>query len=73
MLRTAAVALAIAVAGTFAVTDTADAAKKPKYNLCKAKDNTGKNVSWKCGTEEKCCWQPLINKSACVPKTGICL
>jgi hypothetical protein len=73
MIRIAALAFAMAVAGSFAVIGTADAAKKPTHNLCKGKDNAGKNISWKCGLEEKCCWQPLINKAACVPKTGICL
>jgi hypothetical protein len=65
-----AVALAFTVAGGV---PTADAAKKPTHNLCKAKDNAGKNISWKCGLEEKCCWQPFTNKAACVAKTGICL
>jgi hypothetical protein len=74
-MRRFAVAVAIAVAvGFSAMPGTpAEAAKKVTYNLCKGKDNVGKNISWKCGLEEKCCWQPAINKAACVAKTGVCI
>lgn len=66
-------AAAIGLTVTTGVPTSAEAAKKPTHNLCKGKDNAGKNISWKCGLEEKCCWQPLVNKAACVPKAGICL
>ena len=64
---------AIAVGLTGLAGAPAEAAKKVTHNQCKTKDTAGKNISWKCGLEEKCCWQPVINKAACVPKTGLCL
>ena len=66
-------ALAIALAFTVTGGTPAVAAKKVTHNLCKTKDNAGKNISWKCDLTEKCCWQPFTGKAACVPANGICL
>jgi hypothetical protein len=68
------IAAAAALMGTFAVAvPTADAKKAPTKKQCMATTNTGKKVSFTCAAAEKCCWQPLIQKGACVPAPGICL
>lgn len=69
--------LSLAAAATIALTvglsAPVEAAKKPMNKQCLATNSAGKKISFKCGAEEKCCWQPVIQKAACVPATGICL
>ncbi len=66
--------MAVAVGITITtVASPAEAAKKGKNKQCMATNAAGKKVSFKCAASEKCCWQPLIQKGACVPANGICL
>lgn len=51
----------------------AEAAKKPKNKQCMATNSAGKKVSFKCGGEEKCCWNVITQKGTCLPANGICL
>ena len=66
-------AAAATITVVFGLASPVDAAKKPMNKQCLATDSAGKKISFKCGAAEKCCWQPLIQKAACVPATGICL
>lgn len=66
-------AAAAAIAVSFGLAAPVEAAKKPMNKQCLATDSAGKKLSFKCSAAEKCCWQPLIQKAACVPATGICL
>jgi hypothetical protein len=67
-------AAAAALVGTFAIAvPTAEAKKKPMNKQCMATNSAGKKVSFSCGAAEKCCWQPVIQKAACVPAPGVCL
>ena len=73
ILAAAAIAIAASFAITGAMTTEAEAKKKYTKNVCKAKTNAGKKVTWNCAINEKCCWAAATSKAACVPKTGICL
>lgn len=68
-------ALAVTLSVSFAVPSgfEAEAAKKAKSKQCQASDNAGKKVKFKCGADEKCCWDAVLNKGNCVPASGVCL
>ena len=51
----------------------AEAAKKPKNKQCMATQLDGKKVSFKCKSDEKCCFDSITNKGNCLPANGICL
>jgi Cu/Ag efflux protein CusF len=53
--------------------EAAKASKAPKAKQCQAADLTGKKVTFRCGADEKCCWQPIIQQGSCVPASGVCL
>jgi hypothetical protein len=63
----------IAFAMAMNIGSPAEAAKAPKAKQCLATDAAGKKISFRCAADEKCCWQPIIQKAACIPATGICL
>lgn len=73
ILAAAAMAAAVSFAVTGVATTDAEAAKKITKNVCKAKTDAGKKVTWNCAPDEKCCWAAATSKAACVPKSGICL
>ena len=66
-------AAAMALAVGFTVATIATEAEAAKNKMCKAATMDGKKVSFKCAASEKCCWQPILQKGACVPANGICL
>jgi hypothetical protein len=70
------IAAAMAIAVGFTVTaavSPAEAQSKGKNKMCMATTSAGKKVSFRCAASEKCCWQVLTQKGACVPANAICL
>jgi hypothetical protein len=59
--------------GTGGSAEAAKKAKAPKAKQCQATDLAGKKTTFRCGADEKCCWQPIIQQGSCVPASGVCL
>ena len=34
---------------------------------------TGKQISWRCPINDRCCYDALLNQGSCVPASGVCL
>ncbi len=49
------------------------AVAKPKGMICKATGLDGKQSKWACKAGQKCCFDWLNNKGACVAASSICL
>ena len=49
------------------------ATAKPKSMMCKATGLDGKQSKWKCKAGQKCCFDWLSSKGACVAASSICL
>ena len=73
ILAAAAMAVAASFAITGAVSTDAEAAKKYTKNVCKAKTDAGKKVTWNCAVDEKCCWAAATSKASCAKPPAICL
>ena len=44
-----------------------------KGSRCAVKNMDGKRITWSCKAGQKCCFDWLANKGACVAKSEICL
>lgn len=65
MIRT--IVLAVAVA---ALSTSAFAGGHYKHKLCKAKSLDGKQVTFTCKADQKCCYNALLNQKSCGSKKG---
>jgi hypothetical protein len=63
-----ALALAFLVAP---ITSSTDALAKG--SRCAVKNMEGKRITWRCRAGQKCCFDWLANKGACVAASEICL
>ena len=63
-----ALALAFVVAP---ITSSTDALAKG--SRCAVKSMEGKRITWRCKAGQKCCFDWLANKGACVAASEICL
>ena len=65
---------AFAMAFTFTGTGEVHAKRGAKNKQCIATNaNTKKRISWRCSASERCCYDAAMNKSSCVPASGVCL
>ena len=64
-------ALPVVVASPIAFEGSAMA--KSKAMMCKATGWDGKQSKWACKAGQKCCFNWLLNKGACVAASSICL
>jgi hypothetical protein len=65
--------LAAAVALTFAAPIVSSSGAFAKGSRCAAKTMSGKRIVWSCRAGQKCCFDWLANKGACVKASEICL
>ena len=63
------VAVALALAAPIAISTGAFA----KGSRCAVKNIDGKKITWRCKAGQKCCFDWLANKGACVAASEICL
>jgi hypothetical protein len=63
-------AAALAVAGTLAFDavrgpDQSAAVAAKAYKTCKARTSSGKTKTWRCGTDQACCVNKMLNTYVC--------
>ena len=51
----------------------AAAAKKRGHKMCASSAMDGKQTKWRCKASQKCCFDWMANKGACVGANDICL
>ena len=65
MIRTIALAMAIAFVGT-----AANAGGHYTYKVCHGKTLRGNTVDFRCNIDEKCCFNKIRSKGFCAKNTG---